>query len=242
MNKNVAYKEAFKFGWTSFKTHWQFMLVAMVLLSLVSSLSDFLVNNHFKEIEPTASILSLLFSLVLMFFYFNIVRAMLRMVDGGRPVLEDLFLYDRSFWLYFFGLCLYTIVTVVGTVLFILPGIYFSLRYGQYLYIIADRQLGPIDAFRESARLTNGVKWQLLGLGFLSYLLIVVGLLVVVIGVVVAIPVAALASAYVYRTLSQQTNEPVPVTVAPTLATIPPSVGTTLEKTSDFAGTSGKDK
>lgn len=234
MQKTIHYREAFVFGWRSFKDHWHFLVATFLLLFVLSALSDYLTNEYFKDIEPTASILSILFSFALLILYFNLVRSLLQMVDGKNPTIQNLFEYDRSFWHYFFGLCLYSVVTFAGFLLLVIPGIYFALRYSLYLYLIADRHLGPIDAFRESARLTNGVKWQLIGLSLLSYLTVVAGALLFGVGLIVALPVVSLAAAYVYRLLSQQTNEPVPVTVTSALAKVPTSEEKSLEKTSDF--------
>lgn len=234
MQKTIQYREAFAFGWRSFKGHWHFLVATFLLLFALSALSDYLTDEYFKDIEPTASILSILFSFALLILYFNLVRSLLRMVDGNSPNIQHLFEYDRSFWHYFIGLCLYSVVTFAGFLLLVVPGIYFALRYSLYLYLIADRNLGPIDAFRESARLTHGVKWQLIGLSLLSYLAVLGGALFFGVGLIVALPVVSLAAAYVYRSLSQQANEPVPVTAASALAKVPTSQGMSLEKTSDY--------
>ena len=55
---------------------------------------------------------------------------------------------------------------------------------------------------KESKRITYGHKWQLLGLGLLSALIVLLGLLAAGIGILVSLPVVSLAGAHAYRVLA----------------------------------------
>ncbi len=53
-------------------------------------------------------------------------------------------------------------MVAVGLMLLIVPGIYLGLKYQFYGYAIADKGIGPIDALKESDRMTEGAKQNLL--------------------------------------------------------------------------------
>lgn len=70
-----------------------------------------------------------------------------------------------------------------------------------YSYFIVDKNAGPIEALKKSWAITRGVKWDLFLFGLLLGLITLAGLLALVVGLFVAIPVGLLANTYVYRKL-----------------------------------------
>jgi len=75
---------------------------------------------------------------------------------------------------------LYTVVTGVGYILLIVPGVIFSLMYALVIPVAVAENRGPFEAFKRSNELTNGYK----GLIFLTYFLW--GLLIFVINMIVS--------------------------------------------------------
>ena len=56
---------------------------------------------------------------------------------------------------------LYIVIVVLGFICLIIPGIIFSLMFSQIYYILCkDPEIGVIDAFKKSAAMMNGHKWQ----------------------------------------------------------------------------------
>jgi len=91
------------------------------------------------------------------------------------------------------------LMVVVGLILFIVPGIWLGLRYGQAMNALVDRNCGVIEAFKYSAKITEGHKAKLMLLGFAAMGIILAGLIALVVGVVFAYPVAGLAWVLGYR-------------------------------------------
>ena len=61
---------------------------------------------------------------------------------------------------------LYIVIVVLGFICLIIPGIIFSLMFSQVYYILCkDPEIGVIDAFKKSAAMMNGHKWQYFKLG-----------------------------------------------------------------------------
>ena len=56
---------------------------------------------------------------------------------------------------------LYIVVVVLGFLCLIVPGIIFAIMFSQVYYILCkDTEIGVIDAFKKSASMMNGQKWQ----------------------------------------------------------------------------------
>jgi uncharacterized membrane protein len=109
--------------------------------------------------------------------------------------------HPRPFWKYLALSILLAIVVGAGLALLIVPGIILFLMFMFSTFIVIERGLGPIDAMSESRRLTRGHKWQLLGFVGLLFLINLLGLLALIVGILVSIPVSALAFVHAYRTL-----------------------------------------
>lgn len=72
-------------------------------------------------------------------------------------------------------LFLYGLAIIIGTLLFVIPGIYASISFSQAIYILADdSSKGVIECFKESSRLMRGNIWNriLLDINLIPYLLL----------------------------------------------------------------------
>ena len=76
-----------------------------------------------------------------------------------------------------------------------------------FKYLIIDKGLGPIEALKESRRITTGQRWQLLLFVLILALLNILGALALFIGLFVTMPVTMIAMAHVYRGLEHKASE-----------------------------------
>jgi len=93
-----------------------------------------------------------------------------------------------------------------GTILLIVPGVIWAVKFQFFSYFIIDKGLGPIEALKKSSAITKGVKWNLLGFDLLIGGIALLGVLALLIGLLAAIPTAMIAMAFVYRKLLAQTE------------------------------------
>lgn len=82
--------------------------------------------------------------------------------------------------------------------------IYISIRLMFAKYIVLDGATGVVAAIKQSWNLTSGNIWTIIKLGLLSMLVVLLGALALLVGLLVAVPVVALAYAYLYVELSAQ--------------------------------------
>ncbi len=85
------------------------------------------------------------------------------------------------------GLLIY-IMTIIGFVLLILPGIYLSIAYVFTLPLIADKGMGVWDAMELSRKAVTKHWFKVFGLFFLLSLIMTLGALVLGIGLIWAVP------------------------------------------------------
>ena len=66
---------------------------------------------------------------------------------------------------------LYGLLVGFGMLLFIVPGIYMAAKYYLAFPILVHERVGPMEAMRRSAALTEGIKWYMLAASFFSVFL-----------------------------------------------------------------------
>ncbi len=147
----------------------------------------------------------------------------LKLVRGQPADLGDAF---AGFSLAFVPLLLFSLVgqllTCVGFLLCILPGIYLTVAWMLFTaLLILDKRLEFWPAMELSRKVVTRHWWQLFGLCVVTFLLLLAGLVACVVGFFVALPVAIAAIVYAYEDIFG-TKTVVPAQPVPT-APVPPS-------------------
>ena len=136
--------------------------------------------------------------------YGGFIALCLRHYDGHHVVFDDMFTLDGRWISFAFVMIIKGFGILLGFLLLIVPGIYLAIRWGFAEYLVIDRGMRPIEALRESSRLTDGIKWRLFGFLCLSMLVMLLGVLALGVGAAAAAVVLIFASIHLYRDLSQQ--------------------------------------
>ena len=125
----------------------------------------------------------------------------LRKIRGQEASLGDLFAGfngTRFLPLMLTGL-LVSVLTVVGFLCCILPGIYLSVAWYLAIPLAFDKGFSPWDAMETSRKVLSRHWWLFFAFGLLSGLVGILGFLCCIVGVFVAIPVCVGAMAYAYE-------------------------------------------
>lgn len=153
-------------------------------------------------------LLNLISWLVSLIIGLGLIRAALAILDGRKPEVGDLLSTDRLLP-YVIASILFTIATVVGFVLCIVPGFVVIYLFWFFGYAIVDspEQPGapatdPVAALRTSYSITSANVGSLLLLAISCIALNLLGTLLCLVGLLVSIPVTALAAAYAWRVLT----------------------------------------
>lgn len=92
------------------------------------------------------------------------------------------------------------VLVVAAVVAAITASSYFALAP----YAFIDKKCGPIEALKQSVRITKGNRGRVILFFFTMALLNLFGALLLIVGLLVSVPVTLLAFAHLYRTLSGQ--------------------------------------
>jgi hypothetical protein len=129
----------------------------------------------------------------------------LRRIRGEQIQIGDLF---AGFNIAFFQLVLAGLVkwllTSVGLVLCILPGIYLAVGYIFVLPLVIDKRMEFWPAMEVSRQVVHQHWWSIFLLAIVLVLVVCAGFLACFVGVLISIPVATAATMYVYEDLFGQ--------------------------------------
>ncbi|MBI5456712.1 DUF975 family protein [Candidatus Kaiserbacteria bacterium] len=201
--------EAIRFGWELFKKRPWLVIGAFVLTGMLSVSIQFTFGpEEGAPVNIPAMVLIGILSVVVgTLAEIGMITFSLRAHDAIDTVgIRDIW-NPKLFLPYVFGRILVGIVVIVGLILLIVPGVILSFGFMFTSYLIVDKGLGPVAAMKESWRITKGHKWQLALLGLAFAGLNILGLLALVVGLLVTIPVTLLAAVHVYRTLEHKASE-----------------------------------
>jgi len=201
--KKFSKEAAIKFGWNRMKDNLGFFIIYLILLFIIEAFFGFFASA-FTESLPSLSLLfnlgSWVVSIVSSIF---IIKIGLKLYENDKIGSYDFLSFSSSlFFKFLLGYVLYTLIVVIGFLLLIVPGIYLAIKYQYVQYLIVDKNMDVIEAFKESGKMTNGHKWNLLLLLLLFLMITILGVMALGIGLLVAVPIVIVAQAYVYKKLS----------------------------------------
>lgn len=203
--KSFSIQEAIRFGWETTKKNLWFLVGITVIIGFIQFIPN-LLESYIRDQNFLIILVNVISYLVSLGISLGAIKIYLSFVDKKKSEFSDLFSYfdPKLMWRYFLASFIYGIIVIIGFILFIIPGVYISIKYGLYAYLIVDKNLGVFESFTKSGEITKGRTWELFVFGLVLGLIVLAGLLALGVGVLVAAPVVSIAEAYVYRRLSSK--------------------------------------
>ena len=175
-------------------------LIVTIITILVSYLGGYLINEDWG-----GNILSLFIvppvGVGIALFFLNIY-------DGSKLEIKTIFNPFKEVWFnsvlaYFMMI----VIIVLGSILFIIPGIIASLMFSQVLYILAeDNKIEPFNALVKSKKMMEGNKWKLFKIILRILLLAIVCILTLGIGFIWLAPYQNAVYAKFYNVIKEGKN------------------------------------
>jgi hypothetical protein len=204
--------ECISYGWETFKKR-PWILIGGFLLAMIIATVPGMFGPQ-PEITPDGQIIppppstygtlvAIVSIIVSILVSLGLTTFSLRAHDNIETVqIADLW-NPGPFLSFLIAYILTVLAIAVGFLLLIIPGFIVAMGLAFVPYLVVDRGLGPIEAMKESWRITKGHKWRLFLL-FLALLGInLLGVLALIVGVFVSMPVTMISFEHAYRTLSR---------------------------------------
>ncbi len=209
--RTLSVGDCVRFGWETFKQRPWFLIGALLLAMIISSLPSMFVST--PQVGPDGQIIpeplttldgimSIASIVVSIFVGMGITTFSLRAHDNVQGAqLSDLW-NPAPFWRFLGAHILTLIAVTLGMLALIVPGIIIAMGLAFVPYLVVERGLGPIEALKESWRVTKGHKMQIFLLVLALIGINILGLMALIVGVFVTFPISLLAFAHAYRTLA----------------------------------------
>jgi len=195
------------FGWNTLKGNFGFFVILMIIVGVLYNLPGLISMAVFSVTLPdtasgsfssgttalltiSAVIVAIISLIIYVLLEVGLLKIALSFRDGKVPEVEDLFRGYPHFLNYLAASILYGLMVAFGLILLIIPGIYLALKYQFYGYLIIDKGMGPFEALKESGRITDGAKKDLLV--FWLVLFCSIAVIALVLGIFIALPVGLL--------------------------------------------------
>ena len=95
-------------------------------------------------------------------------------------------------------------LVILGMFALIVPGIIIACRLAFVSYIVMDKKLDPIEAVELSWKLTKGHGWQIFFMGFVSFFIVIFGLILMIVGIFPAIMWVCSSFATLYESVLRE--------------------------------------
>ncbi len=214
-SQELPLQDALRFGWRTTLSHFLFWLGLFAIIFVISVLiqvAEYGAQEVSALLQINLGILGVVFQTLV---NAGLIAVSLKFCDGVRPQGQDFICSGLTLLKFFSGYFLYGILVVFGLFLLIVPGVYLVLKFWPTVYLIVDKNKGPIEALQEAGDLTDGYKGQLFLFLLIFFAINLLGIMAFVVGLLVTIPLTMLASAYLYRAMVGNTPaiDSVPKTV-----------------------------
>jgi len=202
-------------SWKFFKATWrQWASVVFILIVAYSigNLPQWITDYQQTEAEQFESVLSgrgfgpfvfsILWSLIVTSpLYVGALLFGLDIVDGKAPELSRIFSPFKRLLPVVGASFLQQFMLGIGTAFCLIPGIYLLGRTYYWPILVADQKMGVMDAFGYTWDRQGPFAWSLFVLVLVTVILAAIGILGLLIGVFVTIPMAILTLACQYRAM-----------------------------------------
>ena len=202
--------EALSFGWKTTVDNWKFLIPVSFVYVLISAIPEGL--NNMQQNTASTFFIYLLSAALSIFLAAGSTRIGLAYIDGHTPEWSMFWTTPINRLLTLFAvIVIINIASITGYILLVIPGIYIAMYLSQAKYLVIDTNATVGEALKRSGQLTKGIKLSLLSFALVCSAIIVAGILCLGVGILVALPVIALAQVSVYRQLVASISEPVEV-------------------------------
>lgn len=194
----IGATDAISAGWNLFKNNpLPWVLITLILL-VASGVLGAISNSDSATVALLFNLITIVVSFLMQAF---MIRGALLEVDGHKPAIGDFFKL-HNFGAFVIASILVGIATMIGMIALIIGAFVVAFFLYWTLNFVIDRNMGPIDAIQSSFNAIKTDAGNLFVLAILNTVILVVGAMLLGVGLLVAMPLAMLASMVAYRAIT----------------------------------------
>lgn len=198
MNPTFSIKETFLKSWEVVKANIWVLAGLFIGFNIITFTLGILAGNSITLSIIINIIVLILGSIFSLGYFRNIFQAL----DGEEPQFSAYGQESRKVLKYILASIIYSIIATIGTLLFIIPGIYLGIRLQFYAAYIVDEDCGAIESLQRSWEITKNQGMPLFLLLLAMIGIIIVGFILLIVGIFVAYPLCFTMYLVVYRALN----------------------------------------
>ncbi|PCJ80063.1 MAG: hypothetical protein COA49_09925 [Bacteroidetes bacterium] len=201
---NISISNIVSEAWTLFKEHASSIIV-ILLVYLVTTASISIIG---AAIMGDSIFITFIFQIIqsvigiILALGFN--RILLNIINGQSYEVKTLFSQTNSSLVLhtIIGSVVMSIAIIVGLIFLIIPGLYIAFRLQFFNYALLEQETPNFsDAIKTSWDMTRGHVLNLVGIAIVSVIIVIGGVLALIVGLFVAMPVISLMNVLVYQKL-----------------------------------------
>ena len=171
---------------------------------------DFFRFGTFGILAAFYGLLGLLYAfLVAPVFEYGSKMMFIQAVRQDKPDFEYLIKgFSQNYLSIVLANLLVTALVALGLFLLIIPGIIIGCRLAFVGFLVMDKHLDPIEAVETSWKMTRGHGWTIFLMGFVSFFIIIFGLMLIIVGIFPAIIWIRSSFTSLYESVNLQTEVP----------------------------------
>lgn len=196
------------YGWEGFKKYPGQLIAAWLVVMVVSIVVSIIAGALSGDSAFLSLIMNIIVWLVSLALAKGLITIALDVTYGREPDLSKLF-SGEHFGQYLIASILMGLLISVGLILCIIPGLFAAVALQFTQYRVIDRGESATEALSGSWSLVQPQFWSLVLLIIALIGINMVGALLCLIGLLVTVPLSAVAVAHAYRTASGQLPAPV---------------------------------
>ena len=125
----------------------------------------------------------------------------LRAARNNRLDIADMFEVFRNYLNAVMAAIIIGIITTIGFIFLIIPGIYLACKLAFTPYLIVDQRMSVFDALQESWDMTRGHVWRIIGIALMAIPITLMGLICFIVGIIPAVMWVQVAYASLYHAI-----------------------------------------
>lgn len=201
MEPKFTISSVFDKSWKCTKSQ-LWILVGLLVGYIIISFTLSMFAMPAQQVSVGMIIVKMITIVISLVFTLGYIKNLFQALDGIEPQFSAYGQQSRKILTYFLASILVSLMVIVGLFLFIIPGIYLALRLQFYLAFIVEENAGIVDSLRRSWAITRGEAGPLFLLWLAMLGILVVGLILFVVGVLIAYPVVYMMYCETFRRLN----------------------------------------